>query len=270
MNLTILLFLLLTIVSIGCESDSDSSATTKGLPTGNIVGRVILYDTLLQVMGDLSGAIVSVESSVYKATTDVNGTFMLRDIPIGTYSFFVDKEGFTPSKIFNIQHTGNGTFYLPGYLLQGQADAYLYKIPKAEAVLTLSPFLDTPFLRDSSWSDSSGIQHVWVLDTTLAASFVVGATIVSPPYPAIYFSKQPNIDPSTSSTFDYMQYTYRSGATDFATTIYRDSLITKGFASGQQIFVRSAKSYGGYYDIIQRVNHASYAYYSPVRSFILP
>ena len=259
---------LLVICALGlcsCESDTGGPVAGGVLP-GNIMGRILLTDSLGKDLTDHSGAVVTIENRPYTATTLPDGSFTLRDIPPGTYTFLVKKDSFTTKKRFNIQHVGNGTYYLPGYV-NNTGDVILKQIPRGGSILNLNPFFFSKFIKET-WKDSSGATHV-VLDSTLAAKFTVKQNYVVV-YPTIYYSTDPNLDPAKPSSIQFSQYCNKVGA-EYQSTIFKDSLLNHGFTTGSQVYVRSVCSYDGYFnDILGNEVLFTYAYYSSVRSFVLP
>lgn len=276
---TILFAVILTLTLFGC--DSEPASTTGGVPPGDIVGRVELYDTLNRAMKDNSGVTVSIEGTSYTTISDASGSWTLNNIPTGTYVIILGKEGFTSKKIFNVQHTGNGTYYLKYiYYSKYLIVPFLRQIPKMSMSLIMRPFEPRSSYRDSVWVDSLGIERHQMVPATLLMSQYT--TIFSSPqyggfYPLMnfYFGKDSQINPQDSSSFDFVswaQYSSLDSGVATVSTVYisRDELITRGFQPGTKVFFTSSLQIDNYYDAQQEKEIIYFVTPPEAKSFILP
>ena len=105
-------YLTLSIVAlIGLTSCSkDSNTGPEPITKANITSWVNLYDEGVTQI-DNSGMTVSVEgtSPVISATTDVDGSFTLTEVPYGTYNLVYGKVGYGTFKRFGVEHKDGNT-----------------------------------------------------------------------------------------------------------------------------------------------------------------
>jgi hypothetical protein len=282
----IILLAMLLFVVAGCESESGSTSGS-GTPPGDITGTIFLYDTLYGKMTDHSGIKVSV-NTLQQTITDSKGNWTLPNVPVGTYSLTYEKAGFGTKKYFNIQHTGNGTLYL-------NPERYLSQIPKVAVDVIQAPFQDQIISGYTTVTDSNGIIQYILHHDTIPNAYAVYKIKISSGlgeylshsslYSELFFSKQPNIDPSNDNSFDFSTLMSAADTISFLQAIYRDSLLLKGYKSGEKVFVlggvlipgleaHNGQQYYryGYYDFAEKkyIVTGYGQYFSEVKSFILP
>lgn len=105
-----LLFLLISL-GAGCK---DQIVTSPPVPLfGDMQGGVQLYDTLFQeVLHNHAGVLVNLEGTDFSTITDSNGSWIIHNIPSGTYTIVYTKNNFALAKNLNHQFIGNGNDYL--------------------------------------------------------------------------------------------------------------------------------------------------------------
>lgn len=84
----------------GCKKD------TIQMLEGNIVGFVSLIDESGREMMDRSGVKIQIENTAYKAVTNQDGRFELKNVQAGTYNILIHKEGFGRCQQFSFQFVG--------------------------------------------------------------------------------------------------------------------------------------------------------------------
>lgn len=268
-----------------CESETIQSNSPGGASLiGNVSGRVRLVDTTYHYsdgyisMPDRSGVVVRIEGTTFQASSDANGIWIIPNVPSGTYTASFDKPGFGRKKVYNIQHIGNGTLYLPEITLK--------KLPQSNIGIALRGFEQLIVWRkDSTWIDTLGKeQFVRIWDT-----IPNGGATFSAYYPglvgfakgAMFVSRSSQINPFDSSSYDLL---ITSGLQNDV-YMYKEELNKIGYTKGERIFVRADLiltdevyidaqrfDYYGYYDYSRR----KYIYTgfgmnpSEVQSFIMP
>jgi hypothetical protein len=82
----------------------DGSSTISG----NVSGKVLLYDSLGNALTDNSNAIVLFEntSPQFSVTTHADGSFTTPNLSSGIYNLSISKEGFGTMKMIHFLHTG--------------------------------------------------------------------------------------------------------------------------------------------------------------------
>jgi hypothetical protein len=266
-----LAFLVAVLLLNSCESES--SIPSSGTLPGDIIGYIELTDTLGTKMVDQSGAAVSVERFLNSTISDSTGTWRLNDVPAGTHVLVFQKESFGITKIYNVQHTGNGTWY-------SSIRGYLRQVPTVSLEdLSLGPFTDLVGWVDSAWTDSLGhVQHKYVLDTLLLYYFEGSCRVSSNQAgygprisPRILFSKTTNINNEDPSSYEYM-VNAKGDTSAFRFYVYRDSLTKRGYRSGERVYVRAALGPVNYYYEPGQKKYfwSGYGKMSEVRSFIMP
>ena len=122
----LLAFFLFPIFFLGCNNNTSAPRLT-----GNITGKIYLYSDNGLRQTDNSGAQISIDGSSYSTVSLSDGSWELKDIPAGIYTFVFSKAGYSTLKYYNVQFVGGGTLAL-GYRSIGQ-------IPKATAkILSLT------------------------------------------------------------------------------------------------------------------------------------
>jgi len=109
----ILVLLLFTFVLFtGCENNDVVGVVTRA----NIIGSVNLYDEGTNPLPKNGMTVTVVGSSPLISTvTDANGSFVLPDMPFGTYTLSFEKAGFGTYKMTGVAHknTGSSTVVAP-------------------------------------------------------------------------------------------------------------------------------------------------------------
>jgi hypothetical protein len=249
---------------------------------GNINGAVISRDTLSVTSSpDQSGVRVSLEGTNFSATTDSNGYWQMQNVPVGTYVLTCEKNGYGTKKIYNIQHTGNGTLYLNTITIS--------QLPRVNVDVVMRSFEDVVFFRkDSVWYDSLGQYHTLYLYDTVSqgkadytvtiSSGIVNYINRSALKAVLFFSRNKDIDPNVSSTYDTFSSGYATDTLGYPIVLLKNALLNLGYRSGEKVFTRAGVSlienYNdyGYYDhaLRQFVYTGLGLNYSQVKSFIMP
>lgn len=89
----ILSILLLLFVLAGCSDDS-STASTGSSSTGDLLGTMQLTDHRGRLMSDHSGVTVQIEGTSFSAVSDVNGNWVIHNLPTRTYAITFSKPNF--------------------------------------------------------------------------------------------------------------------------------------------------------------------------------
>src|SRR6478609_2741609 len=94
-NMKIITFLtLLLFIAAGC-SDSNTTTTSSGDGvTGDLIGTVYLSDHRGRSMTNHSGVTVQIEGTSFSAVSDVNGNWVIHNLPTRTYAITFSKPGF--------------------------------------------------------------------------------------------------------------------------------------------------------------------------------
>jgi hypothetical protein len=87
---------------ISCSKDDDKP--TDKVEKGSVLGSVNLYDEGVTKLSDHSGMKVYIDgkSNEFSALTDQQGSFSIKDVPYGTYTFVYEKVGFGTFKKFDV------------------------------------------------------------------------------------------------------------------------------------------------------------------------
>jgi hypothetical protein len=91
----ILSLLFLVIVIAGCsDSNNSATSTSAGSSTGDLLGTMQLSDSRGRNMADGSGVTVQVEGTSFSAVSDVNGNWVIHNLPTKTYAITFSKPNF--------------------------------------------------------------------------------------------------------------------------------------------------------------------------------
>jgi hypothetical protein len=285
-----IIFLVALLAIFGCDSDP---ADSNEMLSGDIAGKLILLDSADNVLTNRSGATVRIEGTTYSTATDSTGAWRLKNVAPGTYVLVLEKEGFGPKKLFNVQHVGNGTLYLAITGIPNYQTFRLKALPKSSIDLVLRSFEPYPYYRDTSWQDSLGIlRHGYIIDTLEngAATF----TVTTPAFygtnvkGVIWISHDENIDPENGNSYvaRYRNASIRTDQYGYDMQLSRTTLYDLGFTPGERVFIRGGltlytstdaadgnyyEGYG-YYDFSKQefIYSGISNNYSEVKSFILP
>jgi hypothetical protein len=198
--------LILFITSCSSNDDSPAAATRA-----NISGSVNLYNESTNQM-DLSNMTVSVLGNMplISAVTDAQGKFVLSNVPFGTYTLEYTKNGYGTYKKFGVIHGTNG-----------QATA-----------LTA-----TPSLGQVSTTSITGITaSTSANQVVLSISTNPGGSAANRRYIRYFLSTSQSV---SATNYSYYSPVFTSQINPFEKTILATELISAGFTSGQQVYVRA-------------------------------
>lgn len=246
-----ILFIFCTLILIGCDSEIAPYDLTKG----DIIGSVVIMDTLNQSVLNPAGVTVRIEGTNYVTISDSNGYWQLNDVPLGTYILDYERADAGRKKVFNVQHVGNGTLYL--------GSQKLLQRPRVAVDVVLRGF-SAEGKAEFTVSISSGIL-IYAPNRALKA--------------ILYLSKDDKIDPM-KNVYEYKFISSYSiqDTTGYSVILNKVALLNIGYKSGDKIFVLGTVSLVenfndyGYYDYFLRkfIYTGLGLNYSPVYSFILP
>jgi hypothetical protein len=194
-----------------CSKDDDT--TPEPIIEADIVGSVNLYNEGVTPI-DNSNMTVKVEgiSPSITATTDIDGKFVLTDVPFGTYTLVYEKAGFGTFKKFNIAHTSTGL----------------------STIIT-----DTPSLGQVSTTQITGLEvNVSGDNIILSITTDPAGNSSNRRYVRYFLSANSNV---SDETYTYFSPVFISQINPNDITISRDDLVSAGFTSGQTVYV---KAYG--------------------------
>jgi hypothetical protein len=198
--------LILFITSCSSNDDSPAAATRA-----NISGSVNLYNESTNQV-DLSNMTVSVLGTMplNSAVTDAQGKFVLSNVPFGTYTLEYTKNGYGTYKKFGVVHGING-----------QATA-----------LTA-----TPSLGQVSTTSITGITaSTSANQVVLSISTNPGGSAANRRYIRYFLSTSQSV---SATNYSYYSPVFTSQINPFEKTILATELISAGFTSGQQVYVRA-------------------------------
>jgi hypothetical protein len=198
--------LILFITSCSSNDDSPAAATRA-----NISGSVNLYNESTNQV-DNSNMTVSVLGTMplISAVTDAEGKFVLSNVPFGTYTFEYTKNGYGTYKKFGVVHGTNG-----------QATA-----------LTA-----TPSLGQVSTTSITGITaSASANQVVLSISTNPGGSAANRRYIRYFLSTSQSV---SATNYSYYSPVFTSQINPFEKTILATELISAGFTSGQQVYVRA-------------------------------
>lgn len=112
---------LLLAVALSCtkEGPMGPPGTT---PPGNLEGKVVVWEDIHLNSGnatvDPSGVTVELEGTEFKATTEIDGSYRIEDVPAGVYTIVVFKDsssadGYGTVRKYNVFIGGGTTYYSP-------------------------------------------------------------------------------------------------------------------------------------------------------------
>jgi hypothetical protein len=198
--------LILFITSCSSNDDSPAAATRA-----NISGSVNLYNESTNQV-DLSNMTVSVLGTMplNSAVTDAEGKFVLSNVPFGTYTLEYTKNGYGTYKKFGVVHGTNG-----------QATA-----------LTA-----TPSLGQVSTTNITGITaSTSANQVVLSMSTNPGGSAANRRYIRYFLSTSQSV---SATNYSYYSPVFTSQINPFEKTILATELVSAGFTSGQQVYVRA-------------------------------
>jgi hypothetical protein len=198
--------LILFITSCNSNDDSPAAATRA-----NISGSVNLYNESTNQV-DNSNMTVSVLGTMplNSAVTDAQGKFVLSNVPFGTYTLEYTKNGYGTYKKFGVVHGTNG-----------QATA-----------LTA-----TPSLGQVSTTSITGITaSTSANQVVLSISTNPGGSAANRRYIRYFLSTSQSV---SATNYSYYSPVFTSQINPFEKTILATELVSAGFTSGQQVYVRA-------------------------------
>jgi hypothetical protein len=200
-------FILILLIT-SCSSNDDSPAAAT---RANISGSVNLYNESTNQV-DNSNMTVSVLGTMplNSAVTDAEGKFVLSNVPFGTYTLEYTKNGYGTYKKFGVVHGTNG-----------QATA-----------LTA-----TPSLGQVSTTNITGITaSTSANQVVLSMSTNPGGSAANRRYIRYFLSTSQSV---SATNYSYYSPVFTSQINPFEKTILATELISAGFTSGQQVYVRA-------------------------------
>jgi hypothetical protein len=200
-------FILILFIT-SCSSNDDSPAVAT---RANISGSVNLYNESTNQV-DNSNMTVSVLGTMplISAVTDAEGKFVLSNVPFGTYTLEYTKNGYGTYKKFGVVHGTNG-----------QATA-----------LTA-----TPSLGQVSTTNITGITaSTSANQVVLSMSTNPGGSAANRRYIRYFLSTSQSV---SATNYSYYSPVFTSQINPFEKTILATELISAGFTSGQQVYVRA-------------------------------
>jgi hypothetical protein len=200
-------FMLILFITSCSSNDDEPAAATKA----NISGSVNLYNESTDPV-DKSNMTVSVLGTMpmISAVTNTEGRFVLSNVPFGTYTLEYTKNGYGTYKKFGVVHGSNG-----------QATA-LTAIPSLGQVSTTSITGLT--------ASASANQVVLSISTNPVGS------AANRRYIRYFLSTNQSV---SATNYSYYSPVFISQINPFEKTILATELISAGFTSGQQVYVRA-------------------------------
>ena len=200
-------FMLILFITSCSSNDDEPAAATKA----NISGSVNLYNESTDPV-DKSNMTVSVLGTMpmISAVTNTEGRFVLSNVPFGTYTLEYTKNGYGTYKKFGVVHGSNG-----------QATA-LTAIPSLGQVSTTSITGLT--------ASASANQVVLSISTNPVGS------AANRRYIRYFLSTNQSV---SATNYSYYSPVFISQINPFEKTILVTELISAGFTSGQQVYVRA-------------------------------
>ncbi|WP_104734275.1 peptidase associated/transthyretin-like domain-containing protein [Hanstruepera ponticola] len=236
------LILLIGFASCSKDEDSNPEPVTKA----NIIGSVNLFDEGVTQI-DNSNMTVSIEGTTFSATTDVNGDFVLIDVPFGTYTLIYEKSEYGTYKKFNIEHRNTGS----------------------STVITNNPSLgqvSTTTITNLTVSSNTNVPVILTSTTNPAASSV------NPKYIRYFLSTDPTV---SNINYENALETLEANNTPNNFNLTQAAIDALGYDSGTTVY---AKCYGESFwgnnyadpnlgrDVFPNLNSTS----APAVSFVVP
>ena len=112
------LYIILLLLSTGCSKD-------KEILTGDIMGRIVVYDEGYSPKQDRSGVQVALfkDTTLFRTmVTDVRGVYLFKNIAYGRYKINLEKEGY-------LGGMGNSYIYHVGGYSPTLTDGAVFRIP---------------------------------------------------------------------------------------------------------------------------------------------
>lgn len=152
--LSLLLLIALSLFLCGCNALNPKN--------GSLQGEV--HRETSDSSAPLEGALISINGSVNTTMTDQNGYFLLNDVPAGTRTLTIIKEGFVTMKLINVfiePNIVNEVFFGEPIILRPKEDTVLYDLAMdylnqkdyQQAMNTFIELRET--FNDSIWADDA-------------------------------------------------------------------------------------------------------------------
>jgi hypothetical protein len=131
----IYLFFIIALVFSGCRKD-------KELLTGDIIGKITVYNQDLSISSDMSGVRVNLfsENNIQETTlTDTRGMYHFENISYGKYTIDLQKDRFLkPLGVYKVNHIGGKSpsifdayiSEIPGYVITVDSVVYQPSFPR--------------------------------------------------------------------------------------------------------------------------------------------
>jgi len=200
--------LLFMLIMVSCSSSDDSPAPSN---QANISGSVNLYDESTTLV-DKSNMTVRVlgTTPVITALTDADGKFVLTNVSFGTYTLEYEKTGYGTYQKTGLVHGNNG-----------QA-----------TFITATPSLgrlSTTGITDLT-ANTENNQVIISMTTNPAGS------AANRRYVRFFLSTDSTV---SNTNYSYYSQVYGAQINPFEKTITQAELVSAGFTSGQQVYVRA-------------------------------
>ena len=116
-NSTQVLSLIVAVALLG-SCKSATSNVESNAETGTFKGNVALVNARGDTLPDYSGATVSIEGTLFQATSSATGDWEIDNVPAGVYNLILTKPGFDTLVIPQFQTKGVGTSFVLGAAIQ--------------------------------------------------------------------------------------------------------------------------------------------------------
>jgi len=207
-NVYYLIISIVLISAFACKRTTDP--TPYPIVDADIQGAVNLYDEGTTRLNN-DGMTVSVEQSIptIASLTNINGEFILQDVPFGTYTLVYSKEGYGTFKLFDVENKNTGwTNILPDIPSLGQRSS--------TRVIELT-------------SETDGNNVIITVSTDPAAS------VNNARYLRLFFDDQFNVG---NTNYDQFSNTISIMGNPFEMIITNTNLNDMGYASGSTVFLK--------------------------------
>ncbi len=217
------------VLATGCAKDLPTQPTPR---TGTLHGAVWLHDTWGKRLTDHSGVTVSIEGTPYQAITQPGGEWAMPDLPAGTYTVKLAKDGFSEHRFFGYGFVGGGDAYMNEAFMAlrpANFEFTSFELMPKEHGIRFSAFISRPEMEN------------------LPASIYIGTTpdVSSDPGNHLHevgFSVAPSAPSNDPAEDEWVHLPY-------------DELRALGVPPGTTLYCRAylaTSLYGGYYDPVKR------------------
>jgi hypothetical protein len=133
---------------IGCKGKEGPVGPTV---TGNLTGFVEMANEYGTELSTFAGVTVAIEGTSHQAVSDVDGKWLISDLPMGTYNLVFAKAGFGTCRKYAFEVAGEGTAYA--------GKAYLSQMPSFTITTAQADSVDTATVRISCTVTPMGLQN---------------------------------------------------------------------------------------------------------------